>query len=167
MNIFIFSQVLIAFLMGVASLFLVYRLLNIYLRKAFKVTELNHAFALLQAGIVLSTALMISSIIGPGLNAIRFINQSDINFNSVSVSVGYMLMFLLIGIVFTFFVIAGGIMVLFQLTRVNEWEEIKKNNVPVALISAALILGLCLIMRDHVATICEMLVPYPEVLRIR
>jgi uncharacterized membrane protein YjfL (UPF0719 family) len=167
MNIFIFSQVIIAFLMGVASLFLVYRLLNIYLRRAFKITELNQAFATLQTGIILSTALMVSSIIGPGLNAIRFINQSDISFNTISISAGYMLMFLLIGIVFTFLVIAGGIIVLFQLTRINEWEEIKKNNVPVALISAALIIGLCLIMRDHVATVCEMLVPYPEVLQIR
>lgn len=167
MNIFIFSQVIIAFLMGVASLFLVYRLLNIYLRRAFKISELNQAFATLQTGIILSTALMVSSIIGPGLNAIRFINQSDVSFNTVSISVGYMLMFLLIGIIFTFLVIAGGIVVLFQLTRINEWEEIKKNNVPVALISAALILGLCLIMRDHVATVCEMLVPYPEVLQIR
>lgn len=167
MNIFIFSQVIIAFFMGVASLFLVYRLLNIYLRRAFKITELNQAFATLQTGIILSTALMVSSIIGPGLNAIRFINQSNVNFNSVSISAGYMLMFLLIGIVFTFIVIAGGIIVLFQLTKVNEWEEIKKNNVPVALISAALILGLSLIMRDHVATVCEMLVPYPEVLQIR
>jgi len=167
MNIFIFSQVIIAFLMGVASLFLVYRLLNIYLRRAFKITELNQAFATLQTGIILSTALMVSSIIGPGLNAIRFINQSDVSFNTVSISAGYMLMFLLIGIIFTFLVIAGGIVVLFQLTRINEWEEIKKNNVPVALISAALIVGLCLIMRDHVATVCEMLVPYPEVLQIR
>lgn len=167
MNILIFSQVIIAFFMGVASLFLVYRLLTIYLRRVFKITELNPAFATLQTGIILSTALMISSIIGPGLNAIRFINQTDISFNTVSISVGYILMFLLIGILFTFFVIGGGIIVLFQLTRINEWEEIKKNNVSVALISAALILGLCLIMRDHVATVCEMLVPYPEVLQIR
>jgi uncharacterized membrane protein YjfL (UPF0719 family) len=167
MNIFIFSQVIIAFFMGVASLFLVYRLLNIYLRRAFKITELNQAFATLQTGIILSTALMVSSIIGPGLNAIRFINQADISFNTVSISVGYMLMFLLIGIIFTFLVIAGGIVVLFQLTRINEWEEIRNNNIPVALISAALILGLSLIMRDHVASVCEMLVPYPEVLQIR
>jgi uncharacterized membrane protein YjfL (UPF0719 family) len=50
---------------------------------------------------------------------------------------------------------------------VNEWEEIKKNNIPTALISAALILGLAIIMKDHVASVCEMLIPYPEVLEIR
>jgi uncharacterized membrane protein YjfL (UPF0719 family) len=57
--------------------------------------------------------------------------------------------------------------VLFQLTHVNEWEEIRNNNIATAIISAALILGLALIMKDHVATVCEMLIPYPQVLQIR
>jgi hypothetical protein len=35
------------------------------------------------------------------------------------------------------------------------------------LISAALILGLALIMKDQVAGVCEMLVPYPEAITIR
>ncbi len=68
---------------------------------------------------------------------------------------------------FSFMVIAGGILVLFQLTHVNEWEEIRNNNIATAIISAALILGLALIMKDHVATVCEMLIPYPQVLQIR
>lgn len=58
-------------------------------------------------------------------------------------------------------------MILFQLTKENEWEEIRRNNVATALISAALILGLAIIMKDHVAGVCEMLIPYPAVLQIR
>ena len=53
------------------------------------------------------------------------------------------------------------------ITHVNEWQEIKSNNIPTALISAALILGLSLIIKDNVSSVCEMLVPYPEVLHIR
>lgn len=53
------------------------------------------------------------------------------------------------------------------LTHVNEWEEIKKNNVAIAIISAALIVGLAIIMKDHVAGICEALIPYPEVVGVR
>jgi uncharacterized membrane protein YjfL (UPF0719 family) len=64
-------------------------------------------------------------------------------------------------------VIAGGILVLFQLTHVNEWEEIRKNNIASAIISAALILGLSMMMKDQVAAVCEMLIPYPEVVTIR
>jgi uncharacterized membrane protein YjfL (UPF0719 family) len=73
---------------------------------------------------------------------------------------------MVIGILFSFMVIAAGIVVLFQLTKVNEWEEIRNNNVPTAIISAALIVGLAFIMKDHVASVCEMLIPYPGVLQI-
>ena len=167
MNYFIFLQAAIAFIMGVSSLFMVYKLMNIYLKRVFKFSEINYAYAIFQVGILLATALLISSIVGPGLNAIRFINQSDIGVVTVSTSLGYVIIFLLLGIVFSFIVIIGGIFVFFQLTQINEWEEIKNNNIATALISAALILGLALIMRDHVSSICEMLVPYPEVLKIR
>jgi hypothetical protein len=166
MNYIILLQAALAFSMGIASLFVVYKLLNIYLKKSFGITELNHSYAILQIGILLSSALLISSIIGPGMNAIRFINQTNISVSTVSASIGYVIMFLAIGVVFSLLVVAGGIVVLFQLTHVNEWEEIRKNNVPVALVSAALILGLAIIMKDQVSSVCEMLIPYPEVLHI-
>jgi uncharacterized membrane protein YjfL (UPF0719 family) len=167
MNYFIFFQAIIAFLMGIISLFLVYKVLNIYLKRVFNIVEMNNAYAILQVGILLSTSILVSSIVGPGMNAIRFLNQNMTNIASISSSMGYIFIFLLIGLIFSLLVIAGGILVLFQLTNVNEWEEIKKDNLPTALISAALIVGLSLIMRDHVASVCEMLIPYPEVLQIR
>jgi uncharacterized membrane protein YjfL (UPF0719 family) len=162
-----FLQAAIAFTMGVVSLVVVYKLLNLYLKKTFGLTEVNNAYAIFQMGILISTALLVSSIIGPGLNAVRFINQNVVDFNTIMTSLGYVFVFLIIGILFSLLIVAGGVVVLFQLTHVNEWEEIKNNNLPTALISAALIFGLAIIMKDHVASVCEMLIPYPEVLEIR
>ena len=167
MDMYILLQSVIAFTIGVVSLFLVYKIMNIYLKRTFGIEEVNTAYATLQVGILLATALLISSVEGPGMNAIRFLNQDSVSSTTVITSLGYVIMFLIIGIIFSFIVVAGGIVVLFQLTHVNEWEEIKKNNIPTALISAALILGLAIIMKDHVASVCEMLIPYPEVLEIR
>jgi uncharacterized membrane protein YjfL (UPF0719 family) len=167
MNTIIFLQVGIAFFMGVAALFLVYKILNFYLKRAFQIEELNMSFATLQVGIILSTALLMGSIVGPGLNAIRFINQSAVDLTTVSTSIGYIAVFIFIGVLFTMMIIGGGVLVLFQLTKVNEWEEIRKNNVPVALISAALILGLTIILKDNVAGLCEALIPYPDVVGVR
>jgi uncharacterized membrane protein YjfL (UPF0719 family) len=90
-----------------------------------------------------------------------------VNTTTISTSIGYVLIFLAIGMVFSLMVIAAGILILFQLTRVNEWEEIRNNNIPTAIISAALIVGLSLIMKDHVASVCEMLIPYPDLMQIR
>jgi uncharacterized membrane protein YjfL (UPF0719 family) len=167
MNTMILLQAAIAFAMGIIALFLVYKVLNFYMKKAFQLEEVNTSYATLQVGIILSTAMLVGSIIGPGMNAIRFINQTEVSFATISTSLGYVMMFLIIGILFSMLVIAGGVMVLFQLTHINEWEEIRKNNIASALISAALILGLALIMKDQVASVCEMLIPYPEVVSIR
>ncbi len=167
MNYFIFFQAILAFLMGITSLFWVYKILNIYLKRIFNIVEINNAYAVLQVGIILATSFLIASIVGPGMNAIRFLNQDITNFSTISLSMGYIIVFLIIGLVFSLLVIAGGIIVLFQLTSINEWEEIKKDNIPTALISSALIIGLSIVMRDHVASVCEMLIPYPEVLQIR
>ena len=167
MEILILLQSAVAFLTGIVSLFLTYRLLHAYLKRVFKLETMNTAYATFKAGVLLATSMLMSSVIGPGINAIRFLNQGEINSSSVSSSVGYVLIFMVIGILFSFMVIAAGIVVLFQLTQVNEWEEIRKNNVPTAIISAALIVGLAFIMKDHVATVCEMLIPYPGVLQIR
>ena len=163
----IIIQTVVAFSTGILSLFLTYRLLNSYLRRLFQLETINHAYATFKAGVLLATSLLMASVISPGINAIRFLNQSGTNTNSVSTSIGYVLIFMVIGILFTFLIVAAGVLILFQLTRVNEWEEIRRNNVPTALITSAFIVGLALIMRDHVATVCEMLIPYPSVLQIR
>jgi len=144
MEILIILQSIVAFSTGIVSLYLVYRILNAYLKRLFRLDVKNHAYAVFKAGVLLATSLL-----------------------SISSSVGYVLIFMLIGMLFSFLVIGAGIVVLFQLTQVNEWEEIRKNNIPTAIISAALILGLAFIMKDHVASVCEMLIPYPAIMQIR
>lgn len=163
----IILQALIAFGIGITSLLIVYKLLNSYLRKRFQIDEKNTAYGIFQTGIILSTALILSSIIDPGVNAIRFINQDSVNMNGILLSAGYVILFMVIGIAFTFLTIAGGVLTLFQMTHVNEWEELKNNNTTIALISAAIILGLAYIVDDYVGHLCEIIVPYPDVLQIK
>ena len=76
------------------------------------ITEANTSFATLQVGVILSTALMISSVVGPGLNAIRFVNQNSFEFMNILYSLGYVSLFVFIGVLFTLLVIAGGVLVL-------------------------------------------------------
>lgn len=167
MEILILIQSAVAFFTGIVSLYLVYRLLHTYLKRVFRLSEMNAAYATFKAGVLLAASLLMSSVIGPGINAIRFLNQAGVSSSSISSSLGYVLIFMVIGMLFCFLVIGAGIVILFQLTQVNEWEEIRRNNLPVAIISAALILGLSIIMKDHVAGVCEMLIPYPALMQIR
>jgi uncharacterized membrane protein YjfL (UPF0719 family) len=163
----IIIQAIIAFGIGITSLLIVYKMLNSYLRNRLQIDEKNTAYGIFQAGIILSTAMVLSSVIDPGINAIRFLNQDNIQISGIMLSIGYVLLFMLIGIAFTFLIIAGGVITLFQMTHTNEWEELKNNNIAIAIISAAVILGLAFIVDDYVGHLCEIIVPYPDVLQIR
>jgi len=155
-----------AYFIGIASLVAVNNILNGYLRRKFDLSEQNLAYGILQTSIILATSLILSSVIDPGVNAIRLLNQGDQSMVKVAFSLGYVLLFMFIGIVFTFLTIASSVFVLFQMTHVNEWVEIKNNNYVIALVSGAIILGLALIMDHYVGNLCEAIVPYPEIFTI-
>jgi uncharacterized membrane protein YjfL (UPF0719 family) len=134
------------------------------MKSIYKIEEENTAFAIFQTGIIISGSFILSSIISPALNAIRFLNP-DNNFTSQSIlsSFGYITIFVLIGLFCTILVISSGLLVLFQLTKVNEGVEIKNNNIPIALITVAIILGLSIIVDEYVGVLCETLIPYPAI----
>jgi uncharacterized membrane protein YjfL (UPF0719 family) len=164
----IIIQVLIAFVSGLGALFLLYRLLNYFMRKRFQIEETNNAFAIFQVGIILSGSLILSSVLSAAVNAIQYLNKAGaFNMQSFLISLAYVVVFVIIGIFFTLAVIASSVFIFFQLTQINEWEQIKLNNIPTALISAALILGLSMIMDDYIGHLCEALIPYPAILQIR
>lgn len=164
----LFIQVLLAFVAGISGLYLLYKILNTYLRKKFDIQELNSAFAIFQVGILLSGALMLSSVLSAGINAIQFLNQGgQYSINNILMSLTYVVLFMAIGLVFTLLIIAASVYTYFQLTKVDEWEQIKQNHFATALISAAFILGISMIMDDYVGQLCEALIPYPTVLQIR
>jgi hypothetical protein len=164
----IIIQVLIAFIAGLTALFLTYKIMNYFMRKKFQIEEANTAFAILQVGILLSTSFIMASVLTAAVNAVHFLNPAGpIQLNNILSSFIYIIVFNIIGILFTFAVIFSSIFIFFQLTKINEWEQIKLNNIPTSLISAALILGLSLIMDEYIGHLCEALIPYPDVIQIR
>ena len=167
MKIIIIVQTILAYCIGIGSLMVVNTIMNSILRRRFQIEEKNLAYGIFQVGIILSTAIILSSVIDPGINAIRLMNQNGFNMSSIVASSGFVVLFVIIGIFATFITIAGSVFTLFQITHVNEWEEIKNNNTTIAIISAAVVLGLSLIMDDYVGHLCEVIVPYPDVLNIR
>jgi uncharacterized membrane protein YjfL (UPF0719 family) len=167
MNVLILIQALLAFSIGMASLFTVYKVLESYLKKQFEVTELNMAFSVFLTGILLATANLLSSVVSPAMNAIRFLTQDSLSVAAVASSAIYIISFLLIGLIASLLVTWGGVTIFFQVTKVDEMEELKKNNAATALVTAAFVLGISIVLRDYVGHLCESLVPYPEVLNIK
>ncbi len=167
MNVLIIVQAVLAFAIGMASLFTIYKVMELYLKKQFEVQELNMALSVFQTGILLATANLLATVVSPAMNAIRFLTQDALTWMAVVSSAVYLISFLLIGLISALLVTWGGVALFFQITKVNEMEELKNNNTATALITAAFVLGISIVLRDYVGHLCESLVPYPEVLNIR
>ena len=125
------------------------------------------AFSVFLTGILLATANLLSSVVSPAMNAIRFLTQDSLSVAAVASSAIYIISFLLIGLIASLLVTWGGVTIFFQVTIVDEMEELKKNNAATALVTAAFVLGISIVLRDYVGHLCESLVPYPEVLNIK
>lgn len=167
MNILVVIQLAIAFVIGLTSLLLVHRILNGFLDRRFQLSQhINTAYGVFQAGIFLSTAVMLKSVIDPAVNALRLFSQSGITVSDIMSAALFTVTFIVIGVVMTLLVIGIATTIIFQITHVNEWEEIKNNNIGIALISSAIVLGLSLLLGDYVGHFCEAIVPYPSVLQI-
>jgi len=162
----ILLQTILAFAIGIIALVTVYYLLNSVLRRKYQIEERNTSFGIFQAGIILSTSLILSEIIDPAINVIRLFNQAGFTLNNLTMSMAYVILFVVIGIFFTFLVIFGGILALFQMTHVNELKEIKNDNIVISLLSSSILLGLALIMDQYVGHLCEACVPYPDIISI-
>ena len=157
-------QFLLAFGIGISSLFVLYRIIRYFMMKIYKIEKNNNAFAIFQVGIIISGSFILSSIISPALNATRFLNpDNNYTLQSLLNTYEYITMFVFIGFFCAILVIASGLFVLFHLTDINEGEEIKNNNIAVALITAAIIVGLSIIVDEYVGILCEALIPYPQI----
>jgi uncharacterized membrane protein YjfL (UPF0719 family) len=91
----------------------------------------------------------------------------EIEITKLGSSFAYIGLFALIGILTTILIVVGGLLTIFQMTKVNEIEEIKNKKINSSLVAAALIVGISYIVSDYCGHLCEALVPYPEVLQIR
>jgi uncharacterized membrane protein YjfL (UPF0719 family) len=166
MNTIAILQTIVAYLIGIFSLVMVNNILSGYLRRRFDISEQNIAYGILQTSIIIATALILSSVIDPGVSAIKLTNQGENTFTGIILSFGYVFLFMIIGVLFTLITIASSVFILFQMTHVNEWAEIKNNNYVISMISGAIIIGLSIIIDSYVGNLCEAIVPYPDVITI-
>lgn len=165
----IIFQLTIAFVIGFTGLFIIHRVVTGFLVRNYQIeTSDNISLSIFQVGIIFSGTFMLSSIVDPAVNAIRLLNPDGIiNLAAMGTALAYIALFAIIGIVATFLVITGGLIAIFQMTKVNEIEEMKAKRVNSSLVAAALIIGISYIVSNYCGHLCEAMIPYPDVLQIR
>lgn len=155
-------EIVSAVSMGVFILALTYKLVVYFGKRFHGITEFNLAYSIFTAAIILSVGMMISGVIQPLLSLFRLLKPD---------ADGFMLAFeyiargsLFIAIAYAAAITIGLISTYLydKLTPINEFEEIKNNNVGVAIVLGTIIITLTLLSRGGVELLIEAIIPYPD-----
>lgn len=145
-----------------------YRMLDRFIKKKFNITNDNLAFSVFSSSILFSVAYLISGIKAPILNSLRMLSN-DGNYEGSLILDGfkYTLLFLIIILIAIGIVIYLSINLYTKMTKdVNEFKEIKVNNVAVSLIMATIIISISILIKESLYLMLETFVPYPDLPKI-
>ena len=154
----------ISILIGVLVLYISYRVIDKLIRRKYDIDINNTAYAIFCSAVLFSVAYLISGIKAPILNSVRMI-QDQANYDGIILLDGlkYTGLFLVIIIIVITLVNFLSIFLFTLMTKnVKEFEEIKKNNIAVSIVTAVVIISISLLAKDSLYLILESFVPYPE-----
>ena len=155
-------EIISAITIGIFILALTYKIVQWVGRKYYQIQDYNLAYSIFVSAIIISVGIMISGIVQPLISSFRLLNQSSDSFvltlkylgiGAIYIAIAYTAT-VLIGLISTFLYA--------KLTPINEFEEIRKNNIGVALIISSILITLTLLTKNGVILMIEAIVPYPD-----
>jgi uncharacterized membrane protein YjfL (UPF0719 family) len=156
-------EILSAISIGVFILALTYQLLKYIGRKRFDIQVSNLATSIFVASVLFSVGYMVSSVIDPLTSLFRLLAAKDNSVTSLALSfLGTGAFYIAVAFVAGVIVCLLSVMLYTWITPLDEFAELRNNNVGVALIVGTITITLALLTRDGVALLIESFIPYPE-----
>ena len=166
--IFSLIEIGISILLGVLILYLSYKLIDKLIKDKFKIKNDNISYSIFVSSVLFSVAYLISGIKSPILNSIKLLLDNP-DYSGIIVLDGlkYSILFISIIIITIVVVIFLSIFLFTIMTKdIDEFKEIKNNNIAIAIITATLVISISLLVKESVYLLLESFVPYPEIPRI-
>lgn len=155
-------EIFSAITIGIFILALTYKIVQWVGRKYYRIQAFNLAYSIFTSAIILSVGIMISGIVQPLISSFRLLNKQSDSFTlafkylgtgAIYIAIAYTAT-ILIGLISTF--------LYSKVTPIDEFEEIRENNIGVALIISSILITLTLLTKDGVILLIEAIVPYPQ-----
>jgi uncharacterized membrane protein YjfL (UPF0719 family) len=158
-------EIVISLFFGVTLLYFTYRIINKFVKKKFDINSDNVSFSIFTSSILFSVAYLISGIKSPILNSLKMLGNNPSYEGSLFLdSFKYSGLFLSIIIITIAVVIFIAIKLFtYMTTDINEFEEIKKNNIAVSILTATIIISISLLIKESLYLLLESFVPYPDI----
>jgi uncharacterized membrane protein YjfL (UPF0719 family) len=155
----------VSIFLGVMLLYITFRILEKFVREKYKIELNNVAYSIFTSSVLFSVAFLVSGIKGPILNSLKLI-QDQPGYDGVVVidALKYTSLFLVVIVIAIALVNLISISLFTLMTKdVNEFEEIKNNNIAVSIITSVIIISISLLAKDSLYLLLESFVPYPEI----
>jgi len=156
-------EILSALSMGVAILAATYLLLTYIGKKRYNINEKNQAFGIVMASILFSVGYMVSSVIHPLLSLFRILSAKDDDTLQLVVSfLGLGGVYIALAFVVALTVCWLGMVIYNFITPIDEIQELKDNNLAVALVVGSIIVTLSVMTHEGMELLIESFIPYPH-----
>lgn len=155
-------EILSALSMGIFIMAATYQFLKYIGRRKFDIHANNHAYGIFIAAVLFSVGYTMSSVIQPLISLFRIYAGRQMDFWELGVT--FILQGgLYIGISFLIAVAICfiGTVIYTYVTPIDEFAEIRNNNLSVAMVVSSIIITLSLLTHDGVALLIESFIPYP------
>ncbi len=161
-------EFILSFTISLVVLFITFKLLNKFIVKKHNVPYKNIAFAILCSAIFFSVSYLMASVKEVLTSTIRALETSLPAGSSLFLSAAqYLGLYILIALLVIGITNVASIGLFTIMTKgINEVEEIKKENIAVSIITAALMICISMMVKDSLVLILESFIPMPEIPRI-
>ncbi|MEN9399284.1 MAG: hypothetical protein RL632_385 [Bacteroidota bacterium] len=160
-------ELLLAMIIGIMTVYFTKMvLMNFYIKKTNELNPYkNLSFMIFLSGTIFSVAYITFGIMQPLTATFKVLNTSgEVGFPYILSCLQYTGMFLLLGYVFSGIItfIAYKLFAVMT-TQLNEYEEIRDNNVGVAILLVTLTIVTAMFAKEPFIVFLESLIPYPDV----
>lgn len=156
-------EILSAISIGVFILALTYQLVKYIGKRRYDIQPGNLAYSIFTACVLFSIGYMVSSVIQPLISLFRLLAANEDDSLSLGLSfIGNGAVFIAMAFVAGVVIVFMSVMIYTAITPLDEFAELRNNNIGVALIVGTIIITLALLTRDGVSLLIESFIPYPE-----
>jgi len=156
-------EILSALSIGIFILSITYQGVRYLGRKRYDIQSNNLAYSIFTAAVLFSVGYMISGAIQPMISLFRLLAAKENDSITLAMSfVGHGAVYIALAFAAGVVICFSGIAIYTFLTPLDEFRELKNNNLGVAVIVGTIMIVLSMLTRDGVSLLIESLIPYPE-----
>ena len=169
---FTIYELVISLVFGLFTIFIVIKFLNVTFlrsRRGNALLQANTAVGVFAGAMIFCVLVLVMGSILPSVDALRtmVLGQQAFSVSVLLLSLGYFLVFYSVALVISIAVIYMTTLVYMMATiHIDEMSEIRRNNVAVAVLVSAVLLGMTLFIRPAVQRFISSLVDYETLERI-